>query len=73
MQSSRDVKVFTRNIRTGKFETSILPFVSLAKLKADLDSIYKLSYLKIVKVHVQTPTLHFSISKAYPTLKVIFV
>ena len=65
------VKVLISSIRSGGFESVILPFSTMEQLKNSLDSIKQQNF-KIVKIYVTDPTLHFNLVKQDPTLKVVF-
>ncbi len=72
MVTNPKIVVFTQSTRSGKSESSTLSFGSLDRIKREIKSL-ELQGLKITRINVYDPEIHFALSKIFPTLKVVFL
>ena len=72
MVTNPKVVVFTQSVRSGKTESSTLSFGSLDRMKRKIESL-ELRGLKVSRINVYDPEIHFALSKIFPTLKVVFL
>ncbi len=71
MITNPKIVVFTQSTRSGKSESSTLSFSSLDRIQREIKSL-EMQGLKVTRINVHDPEIHFIVSRMFPSLKVVF-